>query len=515
MGAKGRVLRFLIILSLSFGFVFPQAYGEEETSKGSVCARALGPNGGPIWRPEQRHWLTQLDQAHKNQNKEGTLYALLRLAQIQFKNQSIHPILRSIIQQTIEVLEANSFQRDYFRTSSSAEKVGATLSFLGLHHPLQAEVFGIAPYSRSHHALRGIKPILWDWALSAGPAMIAFKRKMFIPKHESYQNAMESVIQRMQEELTRFNPEAPPLVVTDLMEVLRQQTQHEISQSWLKGRFTGPLLIAFSFMLVSGSTPGPIVRERITELVPYSQSPYMASDFVRDIETRVLALEKKKNLLIYSDSLFPKINHRERPPMADPNIRHIDEESALDMRSIHAIIDLQKMPLGDYDNVIVLAHGHPDKLDVGLNPEGLPKLKEGANLIFYSCLLGQRGYEGKGEEQWVKFSRQLLQGGKAITATQTIYVELNPDAAGASVNPLTEFAVKKVNQLLRATGEVTGFALLNQLLLNLDFAFSNEFYLKPKGIRVFDSSKNEITYFPSQPPSASAPSSLSEDPRKD
>ncbi len=66
---------------------------------------------------------------------------MFRLAELEPKRYSIERIDEKLIHDTIQLLEATSFQNDFESQKSVTKQYTRVLNFLGLHHPFQIEIY--------------------------------------------------------------------------------------------------------------------------------------------------------------------------------------------------------------------------------------------------------------------------------------------------------------------------------------------------------------------------------------
>lgn len=102
-------------------------------------------------------------------------------------------------------------------------------------------------------------------------------------------------------------------------------------------------------------------------------------------------------------------------------------------------------------------------------------------------------------EPWVRTAARMLDGGKAVAATQIITTRLTPENAGKSTNQAFEKTDILVNYGAYYVAETTGILQFVDVV-DAALSFGNKYYIEPKGIRIYDSKTNKVTYYPSEKP---------------
>lgn len=175
-----------------------------------------------------------------------------------------------------------------------------------------------------------------------------------------------------------------------------------------------------------------------------------------------------------------------------PGVSSIQAEFVSSTRQLAQAIESQR----DADLIVIMAHGRPgefviseeyisEHLDVF---KGRRRLKAGANLIFFSCSFGDtylsENYEKN--ETWVKISRMLLNGGKAVAATSDLFTYFGPD-------DILEYE-REVIRIMRAVKD-TRYHATGSFLLRMMYVLYERFGRLP-GIRVYDSTTDEVQFYP-------------------
>lgn len=451
------------------------------------------------------HWQIEFFKAVADNRWVGQFYALLNLT---IDSAAKNKIPKSDIKQLKQL--AFEFELASLENTSNGvagnNHTGALFNILGLTSLLQKNVFGVQHKSNFRQSLKGLRSVAADLFFAFGPLLWSLLRvnKVFSMPHDQVIKAMIQTAEQnsILTNLANLHSTSLAAARSELSDRLNWNFSNYVSRLpfslWGLGRKLVPWMIALPIYSL-GVTPIDFTSIVTNGLRPYPYRLYSDSEFMSDINRQVGDIKNGKTLLIYNDRLFAETDGR---PNVAKGVKIFDgfPSENLNTKNFDSVEEILNMDLSSYDNVVILAHGSPDSFSTNMQLRPNKKMKKGANLIFLSCLVGQKG-ETKGEdEQWIQFSRTLLNGGKAFVSTQLILADLDFNKMGEATNPEQHkqnvMKEKGSNFILGATG-VLPAAIVGY---NAYWAWNNEYYFKPKGLRIYDSSTNTTTYIPSENP---------------
>jgi hypothetical protein len=261
-----------------------------------------------------------------------------------------------------------------------------------------------------------------------------------------------------------------------------------------------PAAIVAGSLLIFGAAPIQVLDSAVSAQGPLK--PIKWKNYFAKIEEKLKdAFAGQRVLVIYSSQLYERVDLLPDPTPAFEEMRNLQTKvSQFTSVKVQSMAQLKQV-LRDHaetDTVILMVHGLPDTFSIGgesldqalSDRSGWPKLKKGANLIFVSCLLGQKGGERSLDENWVKLSDLVLDGGSAVAATKLITFFLPSELAkqDSSGNPLISVAVTTVFDGLGRSFVKTAVKYADVALYQL----GNQYFWQPGLIRVYDHSTGTI-----------------------
>jgi hypothetical protein len=457
------------------------------------------------------YWKSEVIKAHQENRKEGEVYALFNYAIENSAQFTLGPITVSALRSLNMKLEMQSLDEEYATRGKSFHLFSRVLNFLGVSHLVQDNIFGVRPPSLTNYKLQSLKSPVEDAFLTVGPLFYSLTKLFRKSSNKNERLALNSLrgaltpSSPLLEDLANLDgiskEEARDKLIKNLDLVGNNLSRKAPERSWVMGRVLLPWIAALAIVLSHGAPPSLYLSFEASRLLPYSHQPYTGKQYMNDVTSQVGDLKKGKLLIAFSNDLFAEIDFKASPPMAIPEFRKLDTGANVDQIRIARLSDLSFEDIGTYDNIIIFSHGLPDSLAMpGGFPKGhFPKLKKGANIIYFSCLLGQRGGKTPDDEEWIKFSKSILDGGKAIVSTQILWTPIDPDYAGRTLDLNTERRAILGDNLETVISEGSGLEQTAFGVFSGYWAFRDKYYFESKGIRVYDSEKDQVKFLPSVP----------------
>jgi hypothetical protein len=447
-------------------------------------------------------------KGHRSGNLEAEIYASLKLAQAEPLYFSyLKKDERNYINKMIFEMEMLAMNSEKSANGFSSKYKAMLLNFLGFNHVSQTNIFGIENGSAWTRSANFLKTMTVDALYTLGPFLLTLNKLRFMNFEQANDKRLHNVVLNIAEKMSLLEKimeidgtslsEARNSLESKARAIPEKIRNFSTRKSYYWGRILLPWIASVSVFLIYNNTPRDVLQyEVVNQLLPYGHQIYWGKEYLRDITEKTGPLERGKTLVAYSAKMFANIDHKQKPVMALPEFRNWGGQG-FDSLRITTMLDLNEVDLSQYDNVVVISHGDVDFLDVGFPTHQVKKLKKDANIIYFACLLGQQGGDSIDSEKWLQFSKSVLNGGKAFAATQRIGILYNPDSAGPSLNRgkeiLYEFAMGAFTLFL----EGAGGTLAAKILMNASDAALNEYFLMPKGVRIYDSSTDQVIYVPS------------------
>jgi hypothetical protein len=293
-------------------------------------------------------------------------------------------------------------------------------------------------------------------------------------------------------QISGINPEKLKVVLPYLTDILtkigiNQNSSYRTSRSI-------PAAIVAGSLLIFGAPPIQVFDSVVSAGGPLK--PIEWKNYFAKIEAKLnAAFAGQRVLVIYSSQLYEKVDLLPDPTPAFEEMRNLQTKvSQFTSVKVQNMAQL-KQALRNHveaDTVILMVHGLPDTFSIGGESLGQalsdksewPKLKKGANLIFLSCLLGQKGGEHPRDEDWVKLSDLVLDGGQAVASTKLITFLFPSELAqqASSRNPFIFIAVSTIFDGLGLSFSKTAAKYIDVARYQLE----NPYFWRQGSIRVYD-----------------------------
>lgn len=485
------------------GFLAQPAVSHTESSVEYCKKTFIQIVKGPSRAEKEAYWLQEFKKALSEQNKEGQVYTLVQMALVndRFRKETSEYGLSNLKDITYR-LDLHAYARKSSNIRMKTKET--TANFFGIAPLMHKTIYG-APVLPQTRWSKTVKTIAGDMAFALGGVIFSVAKYIVAPKpiHE-YQ------VDSVRDELHKFissHEVLSELSTSEKLQILENTTsllselKKPTYRSWLLGRLLIPWMITASSVAFMDQLPYDLATYNIKKMMPVNFRPYSGNSYFSDIQSQIGNFKQSKTLILYQN-LWPQIDYRENPVMAVDTIKQLTKEKNVETKKIKDLSEIYQLKqIDEYDTVIILAHGSPDKIS-GNWPDNIPmpKMKKGANLIFLSCLLGQKGVDKSGDvfsESWVAFSDSILNEGKAFAATQLLYVNLEKADGGKIVDPEKHNAENLKFKVIQIAGSAMGFPLVTDVITNGIGYLGNDYY-SVKGIRVYDSKTQQTTYVPSQ-----------------
>ncbi|PWU15342.1 MAG: hypothetical protein C5B49_11940 [Bdellovibrio sp.] len=445
-----------------------------------------------------KHWQSEALKAHQEGRREGEIYALLKLG---LTTQNLSRADRSSIKRSLFNLELMAFEKDPSLKKNSRNLV----SFFGFNYFFQPTVFGVRPYSALRYRLKSLPTLAADLFFTIGPVMASGQRRRYmdVARFADLARVVVPVAQRHGlltrfAEMNNFSVEESASRLRDQAQQVDQSLRAQSENAWYYGRSLIPLIAAALIMVAQVPDiplmPWQFLQAHADSFIPKEYRSMTGQQFLADVENQIGSLQNGRLLIAYSDALFPALGQVKDLPLKLSEFSKYQSDR-LKLVEISSLSELTaREDLGVYDNIIIFSHGGPDAMGVGLQATHFgSQLKERANVIFYACLIGQKGsHHGQRAEAWVEFAKSLLRdnGGKAIVATQAINVDPH-NRLMREVDGRT-YAAHVFSGYL---GYGSGFIQAQDVIKNVIQAAADDYYFDP-GIRVYDSKTGQTTLVP-------------------
>jgi hypothetical protein len=467
----------------------------------------------------QTFWSAQFISAHQNGDSTREIYALLKWAENSNKRLSLSKDTLTSIKGTLLNLELLFLDEEFSKNGFAGNFLSHFFNFIGLSPIFQKKIEGASLRLSLSQKMNFLAAVKSDLYYLIGPLFFSFvEHPNFVKSdHSENKNNIISLFSNLaydffSENSVILNPlielaaiEKKPILKINYdlnlkTEEVFKKIQSDVHiKTWNKGRIIFPWIITLIILLTQDESRTDYFTEPVKNLIPYGYQKYTTEEFLNDVEKQIGILKNKKILIIYTSNIASQVDSLPNPLFGFSSLESIENgNNNIDAVKIEHMSDLKNLNLNQFDDIIIFAHGLPDYVSgFNLEAKDLPKLKLKANLIFFSCLVGQKGLSD-GSENWVEFSKAILDKGKAIVVTQEITGQYKKEVTNQKFK--TSMLTHKITEFI---GE--GFGIL-QIVLPIIYLgekmsevnqMANEYYFEPKGIRIYDSATGKTEFYKS------------------